>query len=102
MQTLHSAKLGLMAQQNRMSVVANNMANVNTPGFKRSRVVFQDTLYQAMRGGAARRDELGSYKTSTAVNDERSYWPYEGEYWRDELGTYEYTLTKGCRKTKQE
>jgi len=59
-------------------------------------------LEEAMRGGAARRDELGSYKTSTAVNDERSYWPYEGEYWRDELGTYEYTLTKGCRKTKQE
>ena len=32
------------------------------------------------------------------MNDERVYWPYEGEYWRDELGTYEYTLTKGCKE----
>jgi tetratricopeptide (TPR) repeat protein len=32
-----------------------------------------------------------------AVSDEQLYWPYEGEFWRDELGTYSYTLTKGCR-----
>jgi hypothetical protein len=31
-----------------------------------------------------------------AVADDQLYWPYEGEYWRDELGTYQYTLTKGC------
>ncbi|MGI5860586.1 MAG: adventurous gliding motility protein GltC [Myxococcales bacterium] len=37
------------------------------------------------------------YKYSVAVTDEQVYWPYEGEYWRDELGTYEYTLTKGCK-----
>jgi outer membrane protein assembly factor BamD (BamD/ComL family) len=36
------------------------------------------------------------YKYSVAVPDEQLYWPYEGEYWRDELGTYQYTLTKGC------
>jgi hypothetical protein len=33
---------------------------------------------------------------SYAVSDEHLFWPYEGEYWRDELGTYQYTLTKGC------
>ena len=32
-----------------------------------------------------------------AVSDEHLYWPYEGEFWRDELGTYTYTLTKGCK-----
>ncbi|HET9554138.1 MAG TPA: adventurous gliding motility protein GltC [Anaeromyxobacteraceae bacterium] len=32
-----------------------------------------------------------------AVSDEHLYWPYEGEFWRDELGTYSYTLTKGCK-----
>jgi hypothetical protein len=32
-----------------------------------------------------------------AVSDEQLYWPYEGEFWRDELGTYSYTLTKGCK-----
>lgn len=61
----------------------------------------KEVLEQAMVGGSAKRDDLGTYKHTTAVNDERTYWPYEGEYWRDELGTYEYTLTKGCRKTKQ-
>ena len=33
---------------------------------------------------------------SYAVSDEHLFWPYEGEFWRDELGTYAYTLTKGC------
>ena len=36
------------------------------------------------------------YKYSVAVADDELYWPFEGEYWRDELGTYQYTLTKGC------
>jgi flagellar basal-body rod protein FlgG len=40
------AKTGLDAQQTEMAVVANNLANVNTTGFKASRAVFQDLLYQ--------------------------------------------------------
>ncbi|HTN52759.1 MAG TPA: adventurous gliding motility protein GltC [Anaeromyxobacter sp.] len=36
-------------------------------------------------------------KYSSAVSDEHLYWPYEGEFWRDELGTYSYTLTRGCK-----
>jgi len=36
------------------------------------------------------------YKYRTSVGDDYLYWPYVGEYWRDELGTYQYTLTKGC------
>lgn len=36
------------------------------------------------------------YRYSVAVPDDQLYWPYDGEYWRDELGTYQYTLTKGC------
>lgn len=48
------AKTGLDAQQTRMSVTANNLANVNTTGFKRSRASFEDLLYQHERapGGA--------------------------------------------------
>lgn len=38
------------------------------------------------------------YRYSTAVDDEHVYWPYEGEFWRDELGSYEYTLTRGCKE----
>ncbi len=40
---------------------------------------------------------LRDLKFTTAVSDEHLYWPYEGEFWRDELGTYSYTLTKGCK-----
>lgn len=40
------AKTGLDAQQMRMSVISNNLANVNTTGFKRDRAMFEDMLYQ--------------------------------------------------------
>lgn len=43
------AKTGLDAQQTRMSVVANNLANVNTTGFKQGRAAFQDLIYQNVR-----------------------------------------------------
>ncbi|MDD3608506.1 MAG: flagellar basal-body rod protein FlgG [Halothiobacillaceae bacterium] len=43
------AKTGLDAQQTRMSVISNNLANVNTTGFKRDRAVFQDLIYQNYR-----------------------------------------------------
>ena len=46
---LWAAKTGLEAQQTRMAVTANNLANVNTTGFKRGRVVFEDLLYQNVR-----------------------------------------------------
>ncbi len=42
-------------------------------------------------------DVLKDYRYSVAVSDEHLYWSYDGEFWRDELGTYTYTLTKGCR-----
>jgi flagellar basal-body rod protein FlgG len=40
------AKTGLDAQQTNMAVISNNLANVNTSGFKKSRAVFEDLLYQ--------------------------------------------------------
>ena len=43
------AKTGLDAQQMRMSVISNNLANVNTTGFKRDRASFEDMLYQNLR-----------------------------------------------------
>lgn len=42
-------KTGLDAQQTRMSVIANNLANVSTTGFKRGRAHFEDLLYQNVR-----------------------------------------------------
>ncbi len=43
------AKSGLDAQQTRMAVIANNLANVNTTGFKKSRPLFEDLIYQNIR-----------------------------------------------------
>ncbi|GAA4082585.1 flagellar basal-body rod protein FlgG [Zhongshania borealis] len=47
--SLWVAKTGLDAQQTRMQVVSNNLANANTTGFKRDRASFEDLLYQNMR-----------------------------------------------------
>ena len=53
MNPLWIAKTGLDALQNRLSVVANNLANVNTTGFKRGRAVFEDLIYQNVRQAGA-------------------------------------------------
>lgn len=47
--SLWISKTGLDAQQTQMDVTANNLANVSTTGFKRSRAVFEDLLYQTVR-----------------------------------------------------
>jgi flagellar basal-body rod protein FlgG len=47
--SLYIAKTGLDAQQTNMDVIANNLANVSTNGFKRQRAVFEDLLYQTVR-----------------------------------------------------
>ena len=44
--SLYSAATGMEAQQLNLNTIANNLANVNTPGFKRSKIEFQDLLYQ--------------------------------------------------------
>ncbi|MEQ1856944.1 MAG: flagellar basal-body rod protein FlgG [Longimicrobiales bacterium] len=47
---LRTAATGMAAQQTRIDVIANNLANVNTPGFKRSQAHFEDLLYQTISG----------------------------------------------------
>ena len=48
-QLLNMSKTGLDAQQTNMDVISNNLANVSTNGFKRSRAVFEDLMYQTLR-----------------------------------------------------
>lgn len=57
-QALWVAKTGLDAQQTRLAVISNNLANVSTTGFKQSRAVFEDLLYQNVRqvGGQTSQD----------------------------------------------
>jgi flagellar basal-body rod protein FlgG len=47
---LRTAATGMIAQQKRVEVISNNLANVNTTGFKRSRAHFEDLLYQMVQG----------------------------------------------------
>ena len=55
--SLWIAKTRLDAQQTNMDVIANNLANVSTNGFKRQRAVFEDLLYQTLRQPGAQSSE---------------------------------------------
>ena len=57
------AKTGLSAQSTRMSVIANNLANVNTVGFKKDRANFEDLLYQRIVQAGAQADVLAQTPT---------------------------------------
>lgn len=50
---LYSAAAGMQSQQMNLDVIANNLANVNTTGFKKSKIEFQDLLYQTTRAAGA-------------------------------------------------
>jgi len=58
-QVMWIAKTGVDAQQTRMAVISNNLANVNTTGFKRGRANFEDLLYQNVR-------QVGSQSTQNS------------------------------------
>lgn len=59
---LRAAASGMLAQQTRTEVLANNLANVNTTGFKRSRAAFEDLLYQTVQQSAV----IGAPENQTA------------------------------------
>ena len=44
--SLYSSATGMNAEQRKLDIIANNLANVDTTGFKRQRAEFQDLLYQ--------------------------------------------------------
>ena len=59
MRSLYSGISGLKNHQTRMDVIGNNIANVNTVGYKTSRTVFQDIFSQTMSGGMANNINAG-------------------------------------------
>jgi len=59
MRSLFSGVSGLQNHQTRMDVIGNNIANVNTYGFKRNRVTFQDMFYQQLQGASRPTDAVG-------------------------------------------
>ncbi|MGI5083935.1 flagellar hook protein FlgE [Treponema putidum] len=59
MRSLFSGVSGMQNHQTRMDVIGNNVANVNTTGFKRGRVNFQDLISQQLSGASRPTEELG-------------------------------------------
>ena len=60
MRALTIAATGMLAQQTNVEVLSNNIANLNTTSYKRSRVEFQDLLYQDQRRVGSASSEAGT------------------------------------------
>ena len=67
MRALWTAASGMSAQELNMDVLANNLANVNTTGFKKSRVDFQDLIYQTLRAAGTAEAEGAEVPTGIQV-----------------------------------
>ena len=65
--SLWIAKTGLEAQQMQMDVIANNLSNVSTNGFKKSIAVFEDLLYQTLRQPGAQSSQQNTVPTGLQV-----------------------------------
>lgn len=63
--SLYSGVTGMKAHQTRLDVIGNNIANVNTIGFKSSSATFRDVYYQSIRGAAAGTGTSGGVNPST-------------------------------------
>lgn len=64
---LWNSKTGLDTQQTRIAVIANNLANANTTGFKRDRAVFEDLIYQTVRQPGAQSSQDTQFPTGLQV-----------------------------------
>ena len=65
--SLWIARTGLDAQQTSMDVIANNLANVSTNGFKRARPVFEDLLYQTLRQPGAQSSQTSQIPSGLQI-----------------------------------
>lgn len=67
--SLYSAATGMDAQQVNLDTISNNIANVNTSGFKRSKVEFQDLLYQDRRQSGGQTASGGTVPTGVSLGN---------------------------------
>src|SRR4029078_12192846 len=61
MRALSIASTGMLAQQTNVEVIANNLANMNTTGFKQQRAEFADLLYQNIQTPGSHTSDQGTY-----------------------------------------
>ena len=67
LRALHTAATGMQAQQLSIDTIANNIANVNTTGYKQARAEFQDLLYQDLRPAGTASSSSTEYPTGLQV-----------------------------------
>ncbi|HEV8543702.1 MAG TPA: flagellar basal-body rod protein FlgG [Verrucomicrobiae bacterium] len=67
LRALYSSATGMQAQQSNLDVIANNLANVNTTGFKKSKPEFQDLLYQTTRAAGSEQGAGNQLPTSLQI-----------------------------------
>lgn len=64
---LHTAATGMASQEANVNTISNNLANVNTTGFKKSRAEFDDLLYETIQEAGARSDSNTQYNVGVQV-----------------------------------
>ncbi len=69
LRALYSSAAGMESQQLNLDVIANNLANVNTTGFKKSKIEFQDLLYQTTRSAGAEQGAGNQLPTGLQVGN---------------------------------
>ncbi len=67
LRALHTAATGMQAQQINIDTIANNIANINTTGFKSVRAEFQDLLYQDLRPAGTASSSSTEYPTGLQI-----------------------------------
>ena len=67
LRALYSSASGMQSQQMNLDVISNNLANVNTTGFKKSKIEFQDLLYQTTRAAGAEQGGGNQLPTGLSV-----------------------------------
>ena len=88
LRTLSIAATGMQAQALNVDVIANNLANVNTAGFKKSRADFQDLLYQTLRAPGSQSAEGTTVPTGIQLGQGTRPAAVQKIF---EQGNYEYT-----------
>lgn len=67
MRSLWTSKTGMEAQQNQLDAISHNLANVSTNGYKKSKVVFEDLMYQNLRQAGSNSSEQTTLPTGYQV-----------------------------------
>ncbi|MBL7664178.1 MAG: flagellar basal-body rod protein FlgG [Bacteriovoracaceae bacterium] len=67
LKALNTAATGMAAQESNVNNISNNIANVNTVGFKKSRTEFEDLLYQTVEEAGARSSATSQYSVGTQI-----------------------------------